>query len=370
MTTDASHLPELTDRQEEILALIVRAYTQKPEPVSSKFLVETYGLSVSSATIRNEMSALEDLGYISAPHKSAGRIPTENGYRYFVQRIMDESALSRSEEKHIAEKFRSLPMATEQWMRIAATILARTAHTASLVTPPVSESNRFKHVELIAIQGRLVLMVLVLQGGVVHQRMLNLADPVPQMKLAEAAARINALCADLFAHQIRLKSVQLPLLEREVAELAVELMEQADSGQGRIIYRDGLSQLIGSFQDGEGTQQAVRIYEERAFLDMILSELVDSIADDVRVIVAGDGRYEELNHLSVVLGRYGVPGRMTGAVGVLGPTHINYGRAISSVRYVSSLMTNRMLELYGEDGESESGEVIDTDDIRPEDDED
>jgi heat-inducible transcriptional repressor len=350
MTTDASHLPELTQRQEEILSLIIRAYTQKPEPVSSKYLVETFELGFSSATIRNEMAVLEELNYIVAPHKSAGRIPTEDGYRYFVRRIiMDENDLSLSEQNHIAEKFRALPMATEQWMRIAATILSRTARTASLVTSPVAETSRFKHVELISIQGRLVLMVLVLQGGIVHQRMLNLADPVPQPKLAEAATHINTLCRDLYAHQIRLKSVQLTLLEREVAELASELMERADNNGGRIIYQDGLSEIISTFQDGEGAQQAVRIFEERAFLDMILTDLLDPIADDVRVIVAGDGRWDELSHLTIVLSRYGVAGQMSGAVGVLGPMHINYGRAISSVRYVSTLMTNRLTELYGSD---------------------
>jgi heat-inducible transcriptional repressor len=349
MTTDASNLPELTRRQEDILSHIIRSYTQKPEPVSSKHLVETSTLNVSSATIRNEMAVLEDLGYISAPHKSAGRVPTEAGYRYFVARILDRGALSDSEKTHLADKFRALPMVTDQWMRYAATALARTARTASLVTPPIAETSRFKHVELISIQGRLVLMVLVLHGGVVQQRMLKLADAVPQSKLADAATNINTLCADLYAHQIRIKAVGLDFLEREVAELTADVMERADNNRTQVIYRDGLSEVIGDFPDGEGAQQVLRVLEERAFLDMILNELLDPFIDDVRVIVAGDGRWEELSQLSLVLTRYGVPGQMRGAIGVLGPTHINYGRAISTVRYVSSLMTNMLTALYEDD---------------------
>lgn len=349
MTTDASNLPELTRRQEDILSHIIRSYTQKPEPVSSKYLVETSTLGVSSATIRNEMAVLEDLGYIAAPHKSAGRVPTEAGYRYFVAHILGRNALSDSEKNHLAEKFRALPMVTDQWMRYAATALARTARTASLVTPPIAETSRFKHVELISIQGRLVLMVLVLHGGIVQQRMLKLADAVPQSKLGEAANNINALCADLYAHQIRMKAVGLDFLEREVAELAADVMERADNNRTQVIYRDGLSEIIGDFPDGEGAQQVLRVLEERAFLDMILSDLVDPLTDDVRVIVAGDGRWEELSQLSLVLTRYGVPGQMRGAIGVLGPTHINYGRAISTVRYVSSLMTNMLTTLYEDD---------------------
>jgi len=224
MTTDAAPLPELTNRQESILSLIVRTYTQKPEPVSSKFIADNFDLGLSSATIRNEMMALEELGYITKAHHSAGRVPTEQGYRYFVRQIINATDLATSEQRHIQERLSTLPMGSEQWMRLAATVLSRTAHTASLVTSPVSETSRFKHVELVAIQGRLVLMVLVLDGGTVHQRMLTLADPIGQSTLTETAARINALCVDLYANQIRMKSVQLPLLDREVTELAVEGM--------------------------------------------------------------------------------------------------------------------------------------------------
>ncbi|MCU0479669.1 MAG: heat-inducible transcriptional repressor HrcA [Anaerolineae bacterium] len=345
---DASLLPELTKRQEAILSLIIRQYTQKPEPVSSKILAENTDLNLSSATIRNEMAVLEDLGYIHAPHTSAGRIPTQNGYRYFVkhQLNMEQSALTTSEQKHISGKFQSQPLATEGWLRLAATILARTAQSASLVTAPTVESSRYKRLELIAIQGRLVLMVLVLHGGIVQQRMLNLAESIPQIKLEDVANILNGLFADCSTAQLRFKLSQLAQLEREVAELAVELMEQSDKDQTRLVYRDGLSEVIGSFTDGEGAQQMVRVLEERAFLEIILNDMVTSEQDDVRVIVGGDGRWDELNRLSLIFSRYGIPGQLSGAIGILGPTHINYGRAISTVRYVSGLMTSMLAELY------------------------
>lgn len=359
MVTDAATLPELTSRQEKILSFIVRTYTQKPEPISSKYIYETSDLGVSPATIRNEMVVLDELGYITAPHKSAGRIPTQDGYRYFVSRLLNTSGLSESERQYISEKFKSLPMVTEQWMRLAANVLARTAHTASLVTAPVAETTRFKHIQLIGIQGRLVLMVLVLHGGIVQQRMLNLSEPVPQETLQEAVNHINTVCADLYAHQIRMKSVQLDLLEREVTELAAEVMEQADSTPSHVVYRDGLSEVINNFQSGEGAQQAIRVFEERAFLDLILNDLLQPLMDDVQVIVAGDGRMEEISQLSMVLSLYGVPGQMRGTIGVLGPTHINYGRAISTVRYVSNLMTNMMANLYDVNMDEPAGDAGD-----------
>ena len=173
MNIDETVLPELTRRQEEILTYIVRAYTESPEPVSSKYLVETFNLSFSSATIRNEMAVLEELGYITAPHTSAGRVPTESGYRYFVKRLITTGEITSIEKSHISDKLKTIPLASEQWMLLVATMLARTAHTAALVTPPVANLSRFKHLELIAIQGRLVLMVIVLDGGAVHQQMLD-----------------------------------------------------------------------------------------------------------------------------------------------------------------------------------------------------
>ena len=358
---DERQLPGLSSRQEDILTCIVQAYSEKPEPVGSRHLVENYQLNISSATVRNEMAQLEEMGYIAAPHTSAGRVPTAAGFRYFVRRLLQTRSLTLGEQSHISERVGTLQSGMEQWMRRTAALLARSVQTASIVTPPVSQANSFKHVELIAIQGRLALMVLVLNSGSVHQRMLTLAEPVPQSKLGEAAKRINETCADMGAQQVRLRSINLPMLEREVAELTAELIDNVDNNRARFIYRDGLSRLMGSFADEEGAQQALRILEEHTVLNALLSELLErlpqaaGVESDVHVVIAGDGRYENLSRTSMVLSRYGDPDKMSGAIGVLGPTHINYGRAISTVRYVSNLMTNVLATLY-QDGAADSGQ--------------
>ena len=355
MNTDESHLPELTRRQEEILSLIIRTFTNSPEPVGSKYLADNFELDVSSATIRNEMAVLEELGYIYAPHTSAGRVPTEAGYRYFVKRLITPNDLTSAEETRIADRLNKTPLATEQWLTLVATMLARTVQTAALVTPPVAETSRFKHLELISIQGRLALMVLVTQQGTVHQQMLTLAEAVPQPKLSEAAERINLLCQNLGTNELRVKGVQLQILEREVADLIADLMDKADSNHARLVYRDGLSEVISSFQHNQGAQQAIRVFEENAFLNLILNDVLTPILNNVQVVIAGNGRWEELSHLTMVLSRYGIPGQATGAVGVLGPTNLNYGRAISAVTYVSTLMTDMLTNMYATD-DAQSGQ--------------
>lgn len=351
--TDDLQLTELTRRQEEILSLVIQSYTSVPEPVSSKSLCEAYDLSYSSATVRNEFAVLDEHGYLSAPHTSSGRVPTQKGYRYFVKRLLHNAELSNAEQQYIASRLKSLPLAIEQWLRSAATQLARNAQTASLVTPPVAETSRFKHIELISIQGRLCLMVLVLQGGSVHQQMLNLVEPVEQGILSDTATRINELCSNLGANEVRMKGIQLQALERDVCELAADLIDRADNNPVRMIYRDGLSDAVASFVEERGAQQALRIFEESPLLSIILDDVIDPVSGDVQVVIAGNGRWEELSHLTMVVSRYGIPGQASGALGVLGPTHLNYARAISSVRYMSELMTHMLQDLYQSDAPPE-----------------
>ncbi|MDZ4768428.1 MAG: heat-inducible transcriptional repressor HrcA [Chloroflexota bacterium] len=342
MNSDESHLPELTRRQEEILAYIVKAYTDTPEPVSSKYLVERFNLTYSSATIRNEMVALEELGAIQQPHTSAGRVPTEMGYRYFVKRLLmdrDGDSLDTRDQHWIDERLKSAPVASEQQMTQAASALARVAGTAALVTQPQGAVGRFKHIELIAVQGRLALMVLVLQGGSVHQQMLTLAEALMQPRLSETSARLNANLPNLSAGEVRARSVALTLLDRDIAEIAADAMARADSQGAGPVYGDGLTEMVRLFPGSEGAQQAIRVIEERAFLNMILQEMMTPMLNQVQVVVAGNGNWEELSHLSMVLSRYGVEGQISGAVGVLGPTNINYERAIRVVSYVSTLMS-------------------------------
>ncbi len=350
-----TQMPELTRRQADILSLIIRVYSENAEPVSSKLLVERHGLNISSATVRNEMARLEEMGFITAPHTSAGRIPTAMGYRYFVRGLLNQPHVPPPAEASLGIRLSQPPSNLEQWLRQAAGVLARSSAAASLVTTLSPEQNRFKHLELIAIQGRLVLLVLVLQGGVVQQRMINLSEPLPQELLSQTADRLNALCANSSAPQLRLKLRTLNELEREIGEFVADLMERASSTH--TVYQDGLSELVRAFNDSEGAEQAIRIYEEPTFLDFVVQELQDPSQEaHVQVIIAGDGRFTELDQVSIVISRYGVKGQMSGTLGVFGPTRINYDRAIGVVRYVAGVMTETLADLYNPDSSEQKEE--------------
>jgi heat-inducible transcriptional repressor len=343
-------MSDLTPRQQTILGLVIREYVASTHPISSKMLLEQYDLGVSSATVRNEMALLEELGYLTHPHTSAGRVPTDMGYRFLVERLLGDVTLPAAEQRMIAHQFHQARLDLGQWMRLAATTLTRTARNASLVTAPQAEESRFKHVELISTQGKLVLLILVLQGGNVQQQMLTLAEPITQPELSQSADLLNQVCTGLGAAEIRARVRDLPTFEAEIVSLVLDMMNRCDSRTTGEVYRDGLTAMLSQpeFVDAERSQGVLRLLEERSFLDDFLTQTLSPDVGGVQVIIGGEGRWEELSSCSMVLARYGVPGFATGALGVLGPTRMPYGRAISAVRFVAELMSDLIYEMYAE----------------------
>ncbi len=341
-------MEELTPRQQTILGLVVREYVKSPNPVSSRALVENYGLQVSTATVRNEMARLEELGYLTHPHTSAGRIPTPKGYHHFVERLLGEVELPVHEQRTIAHQFYQARQDISQWMPLAASVLAHTAQGAALVTAPLAAEVRYKHLQLISTQGRAVLLVLVLRGGMVKQQMLSLPEPLDQQVLDEASDRLNQHFNGLTADEIVGHVADLPAFESQVADLVTDLMRRAERHTTGEIYRDGLSRVLQQpeFSEQEHAQGLIRVMEERSFLEAVLADALSPEVGSVRVLIGGEGRWDELRACSLVLGRYGVSGFATGALGVVGPTRMLYGRAISVVRFVSDLLSDLVYDMY------------------------
>jgi len=185
---------ELTPRQQAILRLVVHSYVATAQPVSSKSLIGKGMLNVSSATIRNEMAALEEMGYLTHPHTSAGRVPTDQGYRYFVEHLLGDVELPNDEQNTIRHQFHQAKLEMSQWMQLASAVLARATRSAALVTAPRIETPRIRQLTLISTQAHLVLLVLVFQGGTVRQRMLMLREPMDQGAESGCDQAEHAVC--------------------------------------------------------------------------------------------------------------------------------------------------------------------------------
>jgi heat-inducible transcriptional repressor len=343
---------DLTDRQKLILTLVITDYIETAQPVGSGYIVDHWGLDVSSATVRNELVALTELGYLRQPHTSAGREPTEDGYRYFVRQLMGHTDLPAPTKQTITHQFYQAGADVDHWMRLAASVLAHQSQAASLVTAPHPEHSIFKHLELIGTHGRQVLMVLVLSGGEVSQQMLSLAEPVSQEQLSAVAQTINCICLGLDSDSIAALIPPASTLEQDILKLVTAEMRRSGDVIAGELYRDGLTHVLAEPEFGEMdvARRALRVLEERPLLENLLAHTVLSTdRGGVQVLIGGEGTWEELRECSMVLARYGAPGLATGTLGVLGPMRMPYGRTISTVRFMAGLLSNLVEDMLAEE---------------------
>jgi heat-inducible transcriptional repressor len=337
----------LTDRQKLILTLVIHEHIQTAQPVGSKTLVSKYNLAMSSATVRNEMSVLTDYNLLRQPHTSAGRVPTEEGYRYFVGNLTQKSTLPTTTRRTITHQFYQSRQDVEQWLKLAASVLANQSQAASLVTAPHADKAFFKHLELIATRGRQVLMVLVLMGGEVRQQFITLADVVSQDRLSEIASRISHLCTRCDTEGIARIRPNLDALGQDIVDILLAEMTQIEEAATGQIYLDGMSNVLSEpeFADSDEARQALHILEERTLLESLLaSTAMNTAVGGIQVLIGGEGTWEELRLCSIVLARYGDPESLTGSIGVLGPIRMPYDRAISTVQFVANVLSDLVSE--------------------------
>lgn len=338
----------LTERQKRILDLVVRGYIATAVPVASKVLAGQPGLNVSSATIRHEMASLEEAGYLTHPHTSAGRMPTEKGYRYFVEHLMEERALSAEEQRMIRHQFHQARMDLDQWLRLSAAILARSAQNAALITAPKAARSRLKHLDLISVGESAVLLLLVFHEGSLRQEILTSAPPLEQGELSRLANELNIGLGGVTSEEIRTRTAGFQGFKRRVSQHLIEVVEQVDQRRASDIYHDGIGNILRQpeFAEVERVERVLGILQRRTFLESFLAE-VELTPGGVQVLIGGEGRWREVRDCSIVLARYGVTLEAMGILGVLGPMRMPYERCISAVRYMANLMTDLFSESYG-----------------------
>lgn len=338
---------ELTERRKEILTIVIREYIRSAKPVGSTTIAEEYDLDVSPATIRNEMAALEEGGYLTHPHTSAGRMPALKGYRYFVEQLMEAASLRSQERRMIRRQFDEVGWEPEAWMGLSASVLAQVAHSASLVTPPKSYRSQFKHMELVKLHDTVVLIVLVLADSTVEQTHFSLPEARSQEELSALADQLNDRLIGLGRRDI-LEAV-LPEVSPvpQVVGCVLELMANVDRQHGRDMVHAGLEHVLSQpeFADTERATEVVQAFEKGEFLGPILADVMWS-HQGVRIIIAGEGRWEAVENYGLVLADYGADDAR-GALGVLGPVRMPYERAVGAVMYVSELMSGLLREFYG-----------------------
>ncbi len=350
-------MDRLTERQEQLLRLVVHEYVGTGRAVGSKTLVEGYQLGVSSATIRNEMAELERAGLIDQPHTSAGRVPTDAGYRYYIERLIGEPHLPPAEQTMIRHQFRQVEMQLEGSMQLAVTALARTTGHVSVVTAPRAQTARLKHLELVGIQDQVFLLVLVTQDSGVKQAVLHWRHPVTRAELRALGDALNARYAALAPTEIAARAAGEEGLARLVAEQMAEQLRDLETVTAVDVQHAGLEHALQQpeFAGGPAAGRIVELIQGGGLLGALLPQL--RLADDVQVFVGGENVADELRPYGIVVATYGVRREVIGLLGVLGPRRMSYERSIGSVRYIADLMSGLVSRLYtgaGDGGEGDS----------------
>ena len=335
----------LSDRQGKILRIIVGEYISQARPVGSVAIARRYGLGVSAATIRNEMARLEEGGYIIRPHISGGGIPSDKGYRYYVECLVQEE-IPLEEQRMLSYLFHQVEQELVEWNRLAAALLARMVHNVAIVTSPKAMASKIRHLELVAIQESLALLILLLQEAKLKQQLLAFDEAISQEELNSISRKLSDLFQGMTGSQVMAQSIGLSPIEEQVKSAVVKIIAVEDKRRYEEPYIEGIRHILAQpeFTRAHSILCLVEMLESKDIAGNLLPEMLTE--GGVRVVIGAENREDAMKECSMVVTKYGVPGEVDGVLGVIGPRRMPYGRAISSVRYVSSLMSDLVAELY------------------------
>jgi len=310
-------------------------------PVASKTISLT-DVRMSPATIRNDVTSLEEEGYVTRPHASAGAVPTDRAYRFLVETIGNDVQLPITDQLLIAGVCHDGTEEPDKRLRLIATLLAHFVHNAALVTQPKAARATMRHLHIVSLQDSLALLILVLcDPAVVRQRTITLSAPLTQDELTEMSNRLGALLSGMTVDEVT-REIDNAGSDRELLRQIADMMRAEDRPELGRAYLEGLHLVLSQpeFAKSPRTLTLLRLVERDDWLETALGP--DIVEEGVRVIIGQENRAEALQDLSLVIGNYGLCGRSRGLIGVVGPKRMDYTRAISSVNYLASLLSESL----------------------------
>ncbi len=329
----------LDERKASILRAVVEEYIQTAQPVGSAHVAKASGVHVSPATIRNEMAVLEQEGYLSQPHTSAGRVPTDKGYRFFVDHITAPGHLDSWRVEKVKSFFESAHGALESMLDRTSRLLASLTSYAAVVVGPPADAATVRSVQLVGLSARVVLVVIVLSNGQVLHRNIEVGEDVSDQQIAAATARVaSALVGETVTHLPPIPATGEPALDRLVGLVRDAVVAEADPEQAPV-YVGGASQMAAAFDTVEMVRQVLLTLEQQVVVVGLLRDVLDR---GLSVAIGAEHGVQPLASCSVVVAPYLVDGEPAGAVGVLGPTRMNYPEALAAVSVVSERLGRRL----------------------------
>jgi len=339
---------KLTDRGQKILEAIIEEYIATAQPVGSKALTQNQGIKLSPASVRNVMAELEDLGYLASPHTSAGRIPTEKGYRFYVDTILRVSEMDRRQQDRIELQYRQQGLQMTDMLREASRTLSSISHYTGLVMIPRLKATIFRHIEFVKLSPRLILAVFVTQSGLVQNKLVEVDEDLSPRELEKITNYLNQTMTGLSIEDVRTRIItemaQEKALYDQLVRRAFTLSSAAlvDESNGDVII-EGTSRFLEhpEFSDLDCMKRIVQTFEQKSALVELLDRGLET--KGVQVIIGSETEHTELSDCSLITAAYSGKRGTLGTLGVIGPNRMPYATIIPIVDYTASLIS-RLLD--------------------------
>lgn len=338
-------------RKQQVLLAIIADYVTTAEPVGSRTIARKFDLGVSPATIRNEMSDLEELGYIEQPHTSAGRIPSQKGYRYYVDFLMKKKDLTSQEEEIIRSGYEKKVRDIGQVVSRTSNILSQMTSYASVVLTPRADISTFRHIQLVLMSPGQAMVIVVLSTGTLQHSIIQVPEEVTQLDLDTISGVFNAKLQGLTIDKIKLTLIREIYAElsrhKNILDLAMQLIQQ-----GLTLSREDRVHMFGvfnmlnqpEFKDIEKVKTLLGLLEQEELLRNLLEKSVSQ--EGVAVRIGTELNREEIKDCSVVLAVYTMDGKPVGTMGVLGPTRMDYAWVVSVVEHMTQNLSITLEKMF------------------------
>ena len=329
----------LDERKTAILRAVVQEYIETAQPVGSTHVASAAGVRVSSATVRNEMAVLEQEGYLTQPHTSAGRVPTDKGYRFFVDHLTHPGTLDSARRERVGDFFAATHGALEQMLADTSRLLAGLTNYASVVVGPPIQAAVVRSVQIVGLSARVAMVVMVLSNGSVENETMELADEVPETRLTAAGAHLSRCLGGRPLHDIGELPSSGDVGVDEVADAALAAIRNKVAAEP--VYVGGASAMAQAFDAVDVVRRVLATLEQQYVVVTLVRDVLDR---GLTVAIGGEHGVEPLAACSVVVAPVLVDGEPLGTIGVLGPTRMNYPQALAAVEVVSDRLGRRLAD--------------------------
>ncbi len=341
---------ELDDRNRRVLQAVIDSYIGTGAPIGSTVLVKNYDFGVSSATLRNIMAELEEMGLLTHPHTSAGRIPTDLGYRYYIDSLINIENDAEELEDHLRQAPQMQSDDLNELMEEASRFLASLSHCAGVVVAPTEPEAKYRHVEFVRLRGRQVLIIFVTSTGIVQNKLIDLDENIHQQDLNHFSAYLDEEFERFSLNEVRQRLIDKM---REEKLLFVQLMDETcrasvevQERESEKVYIGGATQMLElpEFSNVNSMRKLLKAFEDKYNLLKLLDR--SSAAKGIKVFVGAENPFFEMQGCSMVVGSYKAGPNVVGTLGVIGPTRMQYKQVIQVVDYTSKLLSKLLGERF------------------------